>query len=101
MRSNRRVDKETDMIEKRASIMEFPCEFPIKVLGRSAADFHDTVIDIIKDHVPNLSRHAVKTTSSRNGNYVSITVLLMASSREQLDGIYQDLSDCEAVIMAL
>ena len=89
------------MVEKRESIMEFPCEFPIKVLGRSAAGFYDTVIDIIQDHVPNLSSHAVKTTSSRNGRYVSITILLMASSRQQLDAIYQDLSDCEAVIMAL
>lgn len=91
----------TDMKNKRDTVLEFPCEFPIKVMGRSGPEFCDTVTDIVKNHVPNLSRHAVRTRSSRNGNYVSITVLLMASSREQLDEIYRDLSDCEAVILAL
>ena len=89
------------MNDKRSTIMEFPCEFPIKVMGRSEANFYDTVVGIVKNHVPTLSRHAVRSTSSRNGNYVSITVLLMATSREQLDQIYRDLSACDAVIMAL
>jgi hypothetical protein len=48
-----------------------------------------------------VSEHAVKSTSSATGKYTSVTVLITASSRVQLDRIYQELTDCEDVIMAL
>ena len=81
--------------------LEFPCEFPIKALGKAEAGFIERVIAIVDQHVPHVSQHAVKSTPSRNGKYLSVTVLVMATSKEQLDRIYQDLVDCESVIMAL
>lgn len=89
------------MDTRNIGIMEFPCEFPIKAIGRHEAGFADRVMAIVARHVPQVSRHAIKTTSSRGGRYQSVTVLVMATSRAQLDAIYRDLTACEAVIMAL
>jgi len=52
-------------------------------------------------HAPDLGEDAIKTRASAEGNYLSVTVTVNATSRKQLDAIYQDLVDCEAVIMAL
>ncbi len=82
-------------------VLEFPCEFPIKAIGRAEAGLRDRVTAIVARHVPQLSSHSIKTTSSRGGRYQSITVLVMATSQAQLDAIYRDLTACEAVIMAL
>ncbi len=83
------------------TIMNFPCEFPIKVMGIASDDFDIIIIDIIKKHVSNLSEDAVKSRLSQKGNYVSITVTIEAKSREQLDNIYYDLTEHKMVLMAL
>jgi putative lipoic acid-binding regulatory protein len=83
------------------TIMKFPCEFPIKVMGIASDDFDIIIIDIIKKHVSNLSEDAVKSRLSQKGNYVSITVTIEAKSREQLDNIYYDLTEHKMVLMAL
>ena len=83
------------------TIMKFPCQFPIKVMGIASDDFDIIIIDIIKKHVSNLSEDAVKSRLSQKGNYVSITVTIEAKSREQLDNIYYDLTEHKMVLMAL
>ena len=83
------------------TIMKFPCEFPIKVMGIASDDFDIIIIDIIKKHVSNLSEDAVKSRLSQKGNYVSITVTIEAKSREQLDNIYYDLTEHKMVLLAL
>lgn len=83
------------------SPLKFPCEFPIKVMGKSDCDLDTVVVNIVRKHAPNLTEGAVSSRTSAQGNYTSVTVVVNASSRAQLDAIYQDLVDCEAVIMAL
>ena len=83
------------------TIMKFPCEFPIKVMGIASDDFDIIVMGIIKKHVSNLSESAVKSRYSQEGNYVSVTVTIEAESRQQLDDIYFDLTEHKKVIMAL
>jgi putative lipoic acid-binding regulatory protein len=83
------------------SPLSFPCEFPIKAMGRAEPGFQARVEAIVRAHVPELSRHAVHVTHSARGNYVSVTVLITAHSREQLDAIYRDLTACEQVLVAL
>ena len=85
----------------RASALSFPCPFPIKAMGRAEPGFQARVEAIVREHVPELSRHAVRTTYSAQGNYVSVTILITAHSREQLDAIYRDLTACEQVLVAL
>jgi putative lipoic acid-binding regulatory protein len=83
------------------SPLQFPCEFPIKAMGKSDCELDVVVVEIVRRHVPDLTEGAVHTRDSKEGNYISVTVTVNATSREQLDAIYQDLVDCEAVIMAL
>ena len=83
------------------TIMKFPCQFPIKVMGIASDDFDIIVTNIIKKHISNLSESAVKSRYSQEGNYVSVTVTIEAESRKQLDDIYFDLTEHKKVIMAL
>lgn len=81
--------------------MEFPCDFPIKVMGKAEDDFDSLVVGIIKPHVADIKEGAVKTRASKAGNYLSVTVTVQAQSKQQLDNIYLDLTAHEKVIMAL
>jgi len=83
------------------SLLQFPCSFPIKAMGRAEADFDALVVEIVRRHVPNLMESAVVTHPSKGGKWVSVTVTIQATSREQLDAIYQALTDHDKVVMAL
>ena len=83
------------------TIIKFPCQFPIKVMGIASDDFDIVIFDIIKKHVSHLSKDAIKSRLSQKGNYVSVTIIIEAESREQLDNIYYDLTEHKMVIMAL
>ena len=80
---------------------QFPCRFPIKAMGLADTDFDGLVISIVRRHVPRLPEDAVSYRSSRGGKYLAVTVVIEATSREQLDAIYQDLSANERILMAL
>jgi hypothetical protein len=82
------------------SLLQFPCEFPLKV-GRPGVDFEMAVLEIVRRHGADLAEGAIRSRASRNGNYQALTITFEASSRQQLDAIYQDLSRCPAVVMAL
>ena len=86
---------------KEESLLTFPCEFPIKVMGRSSETFETEVVGIVRKHAPDLSRNAVTSRASGKGNYVAITVIVTATSKEQLDNIYLELNAHEAVMMTL
>jgi putative lipoic acid-binding regulatory protein len=89
------------MIDLAASVFTFPCAFPIKAIGRSSADFEETVMSIIRRHAPDLGEHAVTRRSSGNGNYLSISATFTAHSREQLDALYVELSGHDQVLWVL
>ena len=83
------------------SPLKFPCEFPIKAMGRATPELEMAVLEIMHRHVPDLGEGAVRTRKSRKGNYLSITVTITARSREQLDAIYMDLTACEHIVFAI
>lgn len=83
------------------SLLEFPCRFPIKVFGAHDGHFEQQIFDLLKPHVPELSQNDLTRNPSRKGNYVAITVDVLARDRAQLDAIYEDLTACDAVLMAL
>jgi len=83
------------------ALLVFPCEFPIKAMGRSEDDFDALVVEIVRKHCPDLLEGAVKSRLSKAGNYISVTVTIRASSRSQLDNIYMDLTSHERVLMAI
>jgi putative lipoic acid-binding regulatory protein len=83
------------------SLLEFPCSFPVKAMGRDTPDFHLTVRTLIEAHTGPLDDAAIKSALSKNGNFVSITVTVMAESQQQLDDIYRAISAHDDVLMAL
>ena len=89
------------MSDNEETLLEFPCEFPIKVMGRESPEFHETARALIEKHTGPLSDEAIQSTLSRNGRFVSITVTVHAQSKQQLDDIYRDVSGHEDVLMSL
>ena len=89
------------MTDTDQSPLQFPCTFPIKAMGRSSETFDALVVEIVRRHVPDLGESAVTVRSSAEGKYLAVTVTITATSRAQLDAIYQDLVACEAVMVAL
>lgn len=83
------------------SLLEFPCSFAIKAMGPAGPDFERTVLDIVRRHAPAIGKGAVRARPSREGRYVSLTVTIDATSREQLDRIYSELNAEPAVLMTL
>lgn len=83
------------------SLLEFPCEFPIKVIGRAGCELDAIVFDLLRPHVPDLGEGAIRSRKSSGGNYQSVTVTVTAQSRAQLDAIYQSLTASPYVLMAL
>ncbi len=83
------------------SLLEFPCQFAIKAMGKSRDDFDTIVVEIVRRHVVDIREGAVSTRPSKGGNYLAVTVMIEATSREQLDAIYQGLTDHPDVLMAL
>ncbi len=83
------------------SLMEFPCEFPIKAMGKAGKDFDLLIVSIVRKHIPDVLEGAVKTRLSTEGKFISVTVTVQAHNREQLDNIYMELTAHERVLMAL
>lgn len=89
------------MIVSDESLLEFPCKFPIKVMGRALDNFDALVVGIIRKHAPEFPGTNVRSRLSSGGKYVSVTVTIRATSREQLDRIYMELTSNEQVLVAL
>ena len=87
--------------EQPETLLEFPCDFPVKAMGRNDEGFEDLVTKIILAHAEPVAAVPVSTSASSSGKYLSVTVTIEAVSKAQLDRIYQDLTDCELVLVAL
>ena len=83
------------------SVIEFPCDFPIKMMGRDTPEFRDTARALIENHVGPVPDESIKASLSGKGNFVSVTVTVTATSQQQLDDIYQDVTAHDDVLMAL
>ncbi len=81
--------------------MNFPCVFPVKVMGVNSDDFESLVLEIIQKYVSISADEMVTSRLSRNGRFLSVTVHINADSQEQLDSIYRELSAHEKVLMML
>lgn len=83
------------------SLIEYPCDFPIKIMGKAAQDFTQTTLAIVQYHAPDFDATTMSVRTSKNGTYLSITCTIRATSRSQLDALYQELSDHPAVAVVL
>jgi hypothetical protein len=80
---------------------DFPSDFPIKVMGRHDSDLRALTQAIVERHAGPIPDSSVKTRTSADGNFLALTYVVHATSREQLDKIYRELTACKSVLMAL
>ncbi|MGB5063482.1 MAG: DUF493 domain-containing protein [Candidatus Competibacter sp.] len=83
------------------SPLQFPCEFPIKIMGAGTPGFRGLVVELVRRHAADLDEARVQVRDSRTGRYQSVTVVVNARSRAQLDALYRELSDHPGIAMVL
>jgi len=83
------------------TLQEFPSDFPIKVMGRHDSNLRALTQAIIERHAGPVVDASVRTRTSADGNFLALTYMVRATSRQQLDDIYRELTACKSVLMAL
>ena len=83
------------------TLIEYPSDFPIKIMGESRDDFTQTIIGIVMRHAPDFDAATVEIRPSKTGKYISLTCTINATSREQLDNLYRELTACPAIKLVL
>jgi putative lipoic acid-binding regulatory protein len=89
------------MAEPEASLIDYPLDFPIKVMGKNAPGFAQAVTAIVLRHAPDFDPQTVEMRPSRKSTYLGLTFTIRATSREQLDALYTELSVHPMVAMVL
>ena len=84
-----------------STLIEYPCDFPIKIMGKADQNFTQSILKIVKRHVPNFDKASLETRTSNKNKYLSLTCTVHAISRAQLDSLYQELCDHPMVVMVL
>jgi putative lipoic acid-binding regulatory protein len=83
------------------SLFEFPCDFPLKVMGPRHEGFTAAVIEVVQRHAPEFDAATMETRDSRQGSYLSLTCTIRAESRQQLDALYRELTSHPLVKVVL
>ncbi len=83
------------------TLLEFPCEFPLKIMGKNEPGFAQTMLGIVLKHAPDFDGSTMQMRPSSNGNYISVTCAIRATSKAQLDELYRELTAHSQVLMAL
>lgn len=83
------------------SLMQFPCHFPIKIIGKKTDSFATEIREITSKHFPDTSEEAIVYQESQQGNYLSMTVTVYAQNQQSLDALYQDLTKHPDIKMVL
>ena len=74
------------------TLLEFPCAFPLKIMGLAGGALADTVLEIVRRHAPDFDGATMEMRASSGGKYVSLTCTINATSKAQLDALYRELS---------
>lgn len=80
------------MAEEQETLIEFPTDFPIKVMGETHDEFATSIIDTIRIHMPEFDASRVEMRASSGGRYISLTCTVFVTSKPQLDDIYRALT---------
>ena len=83
------------------SALEFPTSFPIKIMGKRTDDFAQEMVNVVLRHAPDFDAASLEMRTSREGKYLSVTATINATSREQLDNLYRELTSHPKVTMVL
>jgi len=86
---------------QKESLIEYPCHFPIKIMGVMQDDFAETIVAVVQDFDPDFHSGKMEMRPSRNGNYLGLTATVWVTSREQLDDLYRALTSHPMVKIVL
>ncbi len=95
------IEGHTDYVSQGPDLLEFPCRYEIKAMGRCDALFETRVHDIVGRHLDGVPIVHTVTRESSGGRYLSVTCTIEAISREQLDSIYLDLHSEVDILVTL
>jgi putative lipoic acid-binding regulatory protein len=79
------------------TLIEFPTDFPIKVMGETHDEFASTILEVIRVHLPEFDASRIEMRASSGGRYISLTCTVYVTSKPQLDDIYRSLSSHPSV----
>ncbi|MDQ8020761.1 MAG: DUF493 domain-containing protein [Moraxellaceae bacterium] len=88
-------------MSERTTLLEFPTDFPLKIMGARADDFAQVVLAVVQRHAPDFDGATLEMRASSNGNYLALTCTINATSQEQLDNLYRELSSHPMVKVVL
>jgi uncharacterized protein len=81
--------------------LEFPTDFPIKIMGRRVDGFAQAIVEVVQQHAPDFDAATLEMRTSKDGNYLSVTATIRATSRAQLDALYRALTSHPLVKIVL
>ena len=87
--------------ESGLALIDYPSRFPLKVFGNQSEDFESIVLELVRARCPQAEHIEVRRRTSKGGKYLALTLTFTVYSQQQLEEIYQDLYDCEHVVMSL
>jgi len=87
--------------ESGLALIEYPSRFPLKVVGKQSDEFETAVLELVRARCPQAEHIEVRRRNSKGGKYLALTFTFTVYSQRQLEEIYQDLYDCEHVVMSL
>jgi putative lipoic acid-binding regulatory protein len=88
-------------VAEQETLLEFPCDFPLKIMGATRDGFAQAIVEVVLRHAPDFDPAAVEMRTSRAGNYLSLTCTIRATSKAQLDALYRELSSHPLVKVVL
>jgi uncharacterized protein len=89
------------MTEETTTLIKFPCDFSIKIMGKSNLQFEERALNIVLQHYPDADLKKIKKRHSKDKNFLAITVTVHAENQAQLDALYQSLTNADEVLFAL
>ncbi len=89
------------MSDVKAPKIEFPCRYPIKVMGHATPGFEQDILELVQKHAPQTGEEHVSVRPSNNGNYLAVTVIIEATGHEQLTVMFEDLKTHTSVKLVL
>ena len=83
------------------TLLEFPCDFPLKIMGKAEDTLAQVILEIVTRHAPGFDGATMEMRASSGGNYVSLTCTVVATSKPQLDALYMELTSHPLVKVVL
>ena len=101
MSDEKKNEEKIEEVEERTTLLEFPCEFPLKIMGKRVDEFAQTIVELVQQHAPDFDPAGIEMRPSSSGNYLGLTCTINATSQKQLDDLYLALTGHPLVSVVL